>query len=121
MANQLPTIAIILSLGTAGCAGLSAQQASSLGGHAQDAQGLDPLWLPAERAATAGVQAPPLGGEAFGALWQSDTRTPTAAHDGLYHGQRTSGDLWNPASAVHGSRATPSLASKSSKIGGVHQ
>jgi len=62
MSKQLLTLGIVLSLGTAGCAGFGLQQGSSLSAQLQQERGLDSLWSSSEEAPTGGLgpAAPPV-------------------------------------------------------------
>jgi hypothetical protein len=100
MTKQLLTLGIIFSLGAVGCAGFGAQQASSLPAQIRLDEGVDGLWMSAERTPSKGLEAPHYSGEGLGGLWDAGVPTPTPVSDRGYFERRTGGDLWNPASVT---------------------
>lgn len=99
MSNPLWTLGIILSLGTAGCAGLGSQQASSLTAQVRKEQGLDGLWME-ERKPARGIEPQSFAGSGLGGLWDRDEPGTSPAQDRAYYQSRSGGDLWNPASVT---------------------
>ncbi|KPK16387.1 MAG: hypothetical protein AMJ62_05725 [Myxococcales bacterium SG8_38] len=99
MSKPLLTLAITLSLGTVGCAGLGTQHASSLSAQIHDDHGLDGLWMPAEREPSQGLDTSRYS-QGLGALWSGEDSTPGPSGDPGYYDKRSGGDLWNPASVT---------------------
>ena len=99
MSKQLLTLGIVLSLGTAGCAGFGLQQGSSLSAQLQQERGLDSLWSSSEEAPTGGLEAPLYAEQGLGGLWTRSAE-PAPVVDGISDQARSSGDLWNPVSVA---------------------
>jgi hypothetical protein len=71
MNKSLLTIGILLSLSTAGCAGMGVQHGSSLHASVQQEPGLDSLWLARKKAPVQGLEAPAYAEQALGGLWDA--------------------------------------------------
>lgn len=98
MNKSVLSIGIVLSLGTAGCAGFGLQQSSSLGAQYQQERGVDPLWTASEQAPARGLETPRYAQQSLGGLWDRGVEAPEGALDDSSAQRSTGGDLWNPAS-----------------------
>ena len=100
MGKQALTLGIVLSLGTAGCAGLGLQQSSSLSSQAQQQRGLDDLWVAPQEGPGQGFESRHYAGQGLGTLWGDEPKEePSVVYAGTGT-RRTGGDLWNPASVA---------------------
>lgn len=98
MNKQLLSLAVILSLGTVGCAGFGLQQSSSLSAEFQKQQGLDELWSVGEATPQQGLETPRYAEQELSHLWNEDTKDLQTVRDDGSAQTPNRGDLWNPAS-----------------------
>ncbi len=100
MNKPLLSLAIILSLGSVGCAGFGIQQSSSLGGQLRADQGLDELWIAKDASTAPGLEAPRYADQRVLELWDGAEDRPEGRLDPGYDQSRSGGDLWNSASVA---------------------
>jgi hypothetical protein len=98
MNKSMLSIGIVLSLGTAGCAGFGLQQSSSLGARYQQERGVDALWTATEEPPGQGLEAPRYAQEGVGDLWNESAEAPDGVLEGSTAQAPKGSDLWNPAS-----------------------
>lgn len=98
MNKSVLSIGIVLSLGTAGCAGFGLQQSSSLGAQYQQERGVDPLWTATEDPPGQGLETPRYAQQGVGDLWNESVEAPEGVLEGSPADVPKGGDLWNPAS-----------------------
>ncbi|MBT8466413.1 MAG: hypothetical protein HKN97_12535 [Myxococcales bacterium] len=115
MNRSLLTIAIILSLGTVGCAGFGVQQSSSLSGQFHKQQGLDQLWSSSEEAPAQGLETPRYADQSLGNLWNDGVGGLEAVRGDAPSQSSTAGDLWNPASVSRSWETSPGKAGTPSR------
>jgi len=99
MNQSLLSIGIILSLGSAGCAGFGLQSSSSLRAEYVAERGIDELWTPTHTVTAEGAEPPLYAEQELGSLWDAP-RTGPSGVAGTGEETSRSGDLWNPASVT---------------------
>ena len=97
MSKQLLTIGIVLSLGTMGCAGIGAQQGSSLSAQLSHEQGLDELWNTREEVPTEGLDAPAYAEQGLGTLWNPSEKANSSGGVIGSYADQSLGNLWHSA------------------------
>lgn len=100
MNKQVLTLGIILSVGTAGCAGFGYQSNSSLSAQLRSQDGIDDLWTAADKPVGQGLETPRYADQTLGVLWQGRVAAPDTVRINASHEQLEQGDLWNPSTVV---------------------